>query len=872
MINRFWVFITKVLLSLRYRIRIVGLDKIVSRGKRGILLLPNHPALIDPVILLAHLYPALKPRPLADRHQINRPLIRRLAERMGAIPIEDIAVDGTGSAGRIRDTIENCSNVLKSGGNVLLYPSGKILRSRYEDIGANSAAETIIRSVPEARIVLVRTEGLWGSSFSWSSGRKPSVAAALRRGLLHLLLSAFVFMPKRDVSIELHEPEDIPRGKPRVEINRYIERFYNTGAPANTYIPYTPFEAGGSRRVPEPRRQTIHGDPADVPEDIRNCVYDRIEEISEVAAFRDDSVLSADLGMDSLAMADLLVFLQSEYAYPSNSFESIHTVGDVLLAAAGLAVAAAEPVEPPPAVWTEKPAAPALPAGMTDMTVPQAFLHQARRNPKQALIADEVSGVKTYRDIVLACMVLEREIRRLPGDRVGIMMPASATATILYMASLCAGKTPAMINWTLGRKLVSSCIEIASVKAILTSGALVSKLKERGMAFDDIEDQFRYVEEMAGGIGRPRKLFALAASRLNWSRLDRMAADCPKHAAVLFTSGSETAPKAVPLTHRNILSNIADVYECFSISSRDCLVGILPPFHSFGLSITTILPLALSLRSVYTPDPTAGGRIAAIIGAYEGTIIAGTPSFLAGILRSGTPQQLSCLRLAVSGAEKCPKSLYDRIARTCPDITVMEGYGATECSPIISVNHEDDARPGTIGRLMRSLRHTLVDPETGDTRRGRGLLLVRGPSVFEGYLGEAPDPFVERDGYRWYETGDLVEIDKEGILTFSGRIKRFVKVGGEMVSLPAIEAALRPHLTHPSDKGPAFAVIAAEGDKRPKIILVSTRDIEKDRANGLIRTEGLSSLCKLSSVLRVDELPLLGSGKTDYRSLRKMIG
>jgi len=871
MVNAAWGFIVKAILLLRYRVRIAGLEKIVARGRKGILLLPNHPALIDPVILTAHLYNALHPRPLADRRQTDRPLIGYLAERTGAIPIEDMTIEGTEAAGSVRDTIDKCIESLRRKENIILYPAGRILRSRNEEIGANSAVKSIIENVPEARIVLAHTRGLWGSSFGWASGHEPSVLSALGKGLLNLLASGIIFMPKREVTIELHEPADFPRDKSRTEINRYLEHHYNSDPSPNTYVPCTPFETGGTRTMPEPRREIIHGDPADVPDEIRNRIFRYLGEAAGTSGFNDDSILSTDLGMDSLMMADLLVFLQSEYNYPSNSFEGIQTVGDVLLAASGKSGESSEPLEPPPPTWTRKRPVPALPENIQEMNIPQAFLYQANRRPACSIIADQASGVKTCADMVLCCTVLKNHIRKLPGHRIGIMMPASCAGNMLFLSTLLAGKTPAMINWTLGRRQVESCMDTAGVEVILTSGSLVEKLRKRNIEFDGVKNKFVCIEDIAASIGWIEKFRAFLESRLNRSGLQKSAEDCPDQAVILFTSGSEAAPKAVPLTHKNILSNIRDVFECFSVTSDDCLVGILPTFHSFGLTITTVLPLVLGVRCVYSPDPTAGGRTAAIIGAYEGTILAGTPAFLNGIIRSGDARQLSSLRIAVSGAEKCPDSLFQRIDKKCPEITVMEGYGATECSPIISANHEDDARRGTIGKIMSSLDYRLLDPDTGRKCNDRGKLLVSGPSVFAGYLSGRPDPFVELDGCKWYDTGDIVEVDSEGIFRFSGRLKRFVKIGGEMVSLPAIEAVLAPHLTDPSDKGPAFAVTSKETDKRPEIVLVTTRPIEKQEANNLVAAAGLSSIHRITRVTDIDRLPLLGNGKTDYRALKSMV-
>jgi long-chain-fatty-acid--[acyl-carrier-protein] ligase len=278
------------------------------------------------------------------------------------------------------------------------------------------------------------------------------------------------------------------------------------------------------------------------------------------------------------------------------------------------------------------------------------------------------------------------------------------------------------------------------------------------------------------------------------------------------------------------------------------------------------------LPTVYHPDPTEAGMIARLVEAYRVSVLVGTPTFLNGILRASSRSQLATLRLAVTGAEKCPERVYDTLADLCPQATVLEGYGVTECSPIISLNEPADPRRGTIGRPLQSVEHAVVDVETGvRAAPGRqGMLLVRGPNVFHGYVNyEGDQPFVEFEGARWYRTGDLVSEDESGVLTFRGRLKRFTKLGGEMISLPAIEAVLTVHYPPADDGGPVVAVEATPDDEHPEIVLFTMIDIERETVNGHLREAGLSPLHNVRRVIRVDAIPVLGTGKTDYRSLRE---
>jgi long-chain-fatty-acid--[acyl-carrier-protein] ligase len=344
---------------------------------------------------------------------------------------------------------------------------------------------------------------------------------------------------------------------------------------------------------------------------------------------------------------------------------------------------------------------------------------------------------------------------------------------------------------------------------------------------------------------------------------------------VLFTSGSENLPKAVPLTHANLLANLRDICAVFRFGKEDRLIGILPPFHSFGLTATLLLPVCTGVPVVYHPNPTEGAMLARLIEAYGVTLLVGTPTFLAGILRAVQGSELRTLRAAISGAEKCPAQLRETIQRVCPQLKVIEGYGITECSPVVSLGDDDKPLAGTIGKVLPSVEFVVVDMETGlgVAPGATGMLWVRGPSVFGGYLNyEGPSPFVEREGKQWYQTGDLVTGDAAGVLTFAGRLKRFVKLGGEMISLPAIEEVLARHYVKTTDADPVLAVEASAAELNPELVLFTVRDLDREEVNTLIKAAGLSSLHNIRVIRKLDKIPTLGTGKIDYRALRTAPG
>jgi len=869
MLDAILCYLVQILLWLRYRVRMPGRTAVVCRGARRILFLPNHPALIDPILVMANLRVPFAPRALADKDQIDRFFVRWLARRSGVYPLPDLRTYGPAVRPEVEAAIQQCVDELRRGENLLLYPAGHVYRTRFEDLRGNSAVETILRAVPDVRVVLVRTRGLWGSSFSLASGRVPNVARNLVRLAGCLLQNLLFFTPRRDVTIELCEVSDLPRAADRNELNAYLERFYNADAPPALYVPYTRWECGGPRALPDPPLGHLSGSPAAVPETTRQLVAAHLCELVGADTFRDDDRLAQDLGLDSLAKAELMLWLGREFGFPQDDVDALQTVGDVMLAARGQAVVArAVEIRSAPAAWFAKRSdrRAAIPPGST---ITEVFLAQARHGPGRVVVADQLRGVRTYRDLVTAILVLRPMIAELPGERVGIMLPASVAAGITYLAALFAGKVPVMVNWTTGVRNLAHALEVTGVRRILTSGALAARIESQGTDLGGLKERFLFLEVFAKQISTGAKVRAAVQARTSWAALDR--APVPEVAVVLLTSGSETLPKAVPLTHANLLANIRDILGIYTVHDRDCLIGFLPPFHSFGLTVTLLLPLLAGVRAVYHPNPTEAWVLARLIREYRATLLCGTPTFLGGIVRAASGDDLASLRLAVTGAEQCPPRVYEALAERCPRAVILEGYGITECSPVVAANREDDSQPGTIGRVLPSFEHALVDVDTWRAVRPgeTGMLLVRGPCVFPGYLGaDAASPFVEFAGKQWYRTGDLVSEDADGVLTFRGRLKRFVKLGGEMVSLPAIEAVLERHYATDADEGPVIAVEATPSEEQPEIVLFATRDVDRQTVNRQIRDAGLSPLHNVARVIRVEQIPVLGTGKTDYRALR----
>jgi long-chain-fatty-acid--[acyl-carrier-protein] ligase len=852
-------------------VEVRGLKEIRARGTARVIFLPSHLALIDPAILMVVLDRGFHPRALGDEYQISRPIIGPLARLFGARSLPNMERQGLSVMDATRQALAETIAGVRAGDSLLFYPSGRLRQQHLEEIRAASGTEVLVKAVPEARVVLVRQTGLWGSSFSMAfTGRMPNAVATAWRGLKRLLLNGVLFMPRRNVLIEFVEPADFPRQESRMVINRYLEEFYNARAPRNTYVPYGFWEKGGVRELLDPEVPRVAGDPSEAPEATRRIVLDKMSLLTGRANVQLTDKLAQDLGLDSLATAELVLWIEKEFGFSGGTPESLETVGDVVLAASGKGISAIEsPLKVASAAWTSARGDRriAIPDGAT---ITEVFLDQASRRPGQVILADQTSGEVTFRRLVLALMLMVPSIRQLPGRYVGIMLPASVGAGLFYLATLFAGKTPVMINWTTGSRNLDHDLALLGVERVITAQALVSKLEAMGIDLSALSGRLVLAEDVRSRLTTTQKLSALVRSYVDWRALRGVVPT--DTAVVLFTSGSEALPKAVPLTHTNILTNLRDVLAAVRLEERDVLIGMLPPFHSFGIVVTTILPLCSGMRTVYHPNPTEAAMLARVIAAYGVTLMVGTPTFLNGIVRAARPGQLASLRFAVTGAEKCPDSVYQALARACPGATILEGYGITECSPIVSTTRPERAVPGSIGKPLDSVEWVVTSLETHvPVRRGEtGMLLVRGPSIFSGYLdytGESP--FVEWDGKTWYRTGDLVRANEGGWLFFEGRLKRFVKLGGEMISLPAIEAVLLPHFASDRDEGPPLAVDTVGPADSPEIAVFTVRPTSRDEVNRIVRDAGLSALYNVRQVIQVDSIPVLGTGKTDYRGLKE---
>jgi long-chain-fatty-acid--[acyl-carrier-protein] ligase len=872
--SAFWALL-RLLLSLRYRVRVQGRKQL--RGLKGpVIVFPNHPAYIDPAIVISALWPEVRLRPVLYEGlflkpgYFRTPLAYPLIRLLDALLIPDLTQPSARARARAEQAVASVIDGLGHGENFILWPAGHVERDGVERLRAARALTDILRAAPDANVILVRTTGLWGSMFSYAqTAQRPPLRGRLRAAIGYLLASLLLFMPRRrvDITVEILDRSKLPSLQ-RDQVNRWFESWYNTGGLAEpVYVPYHAVFGRRSYefpRAPETAALDVSKVTAETKAEVAHILEQRLGWPLAEAEQTSETTLD-QLGLDSLARMEITLAVEQRFGF--SGAQGPNTLGELWLLAQGLAEEA--PLQPAPPEWSRSPASDAPPEIRGD-TLLEAFVNQALAHPHDIAVADDLAGMLTYRRLLVGVLTLARRFAELPGQRVGLLLPASAACDMALLALHQGGKVPVLLNWTTGPSNLAHAARSMGLSHVVTSEGFLDRT---GVQVEGVE--YVYLEDLRQGISRGEQLRTLLGV---WLRPGRVRRRLPKSApddpaVILFTSGSEKAPKAVPLTQRNLLSNQRAALGILNLTRQDCVLGFLPAFHSFGLTLTGLLPLLAGLRVVRHPDPTAAATLARKIGAYRPTLLAGTPTFVSAILGRARPEQLASLRLVFVGAEKCPPALREHCARLVPGAQLLEGYGITECGPAVALNRPQANRPGTVGQPVPGVEVCVVDPETEERLPPSqvGELWVSGPSVFSGYLAyEGDSPFRQRQGRQWYVTGDLAEVDTGGFIRLCGRKKRFLKAAGEMISLPALEEPFSRRYP-PTEKGPRAAVEGVESEGGRRIVLFCTEPISLREANAVLHEEGFRGVMRLDEVRRLPAIPVLGTGKTDYRTLRTRI-
>lgn len=514
-------------------------------------------------------------------------------------------------------------------------------------------------------------------------------------------------------------------------------------------------------------------------------------------------------------------------------------------------------------------------------TLHRALVWTAHRRPFGFAMADRRRPRMKWSGVLLSAIFLARRLRGVWAgqEMVGILLPPSVPGAQVNFAAMLAGKVPVNLDYTASAEALASSAVQCNLQTILTARPLLDKIPLR------LRGKIVLIEEAAAAPGFAERMMALALWFLPGAFLEVILGDGKRKtmddlATVIFSSGSTGDPKGVPLSHSNIATNIEQAEQMFQLTRNDCLLGVLPFFHPFGYTMTLWLPAVLGIGAAYHPSPLDFAAVGELVRDYRVTLLVATPALLEGYVRHCSPEDFSSLQIVLSGGEKLP----ERLARVWEDrfgIRPLEGYGAVECSPVVAVNTRDfpapgfrraEARRGRRGHPLPGIRVRIVDPETREpvSPGAPGLLLVKGPNVMQGYLGQ-PERTAEvlRDG--WYDTGDIAAEDEDGFLAISDRLSCFSKIGGEMVPHAKVEERLQ-ELAGAAEQ--VFAVAGVpDGKKGERLVALHTLGpAELKAVLERLPQSGLPNLWlpRPNDFFAVEELPRLGTGKLDLRRVRAL--
>ena len=519
------------------------------------------------------------------------------------------------------------------------------------------------------------------------------------------------------------------------------------------------------------------------------------------------------------------------------------------------------------------------------------WLRRSKANLSKRSVVDALGADLSNAKMITAVLLFVKALKgRLSSQKnIGILLPSSSIGSIINLAILILGKRVVNLNYTLSSEGMTAALEKADIQTVISSEKFLEKLKGKGFDFSDtIGDRLLSVESVGASFGKVDKVISLLQAYLMPSKLIEMFyfadVDLDDVATVLFSSGSEGSPKGILLTHKNLLANIKQVSALLNFQDDDVILNSLPIFHSFGLTITTLLPLSEGITMVSAPDPTDALAIGKLTARYRATIMFGTATFFRLYTRNRKlhPLMFGSLRMIVAGAERLKPEIKTAF-REKFGIDIYEGYGATETSPVISVNMPDmldidTMKPvignklGTVGQAIPGTIVKIVDPDSmEELALGEdGHIIVGGTQVMSGYLDDQAktDEVIYLDGdIRYYLTGDKGHLDSDGFITIVDRYSRFAKIGGEMISLGSVEQSLADIF---ADEIAMCATAIDDAKKGEKIVLLYSGSLPQEEIIERVKSSDIIPLMRPSQYIELDELPKLGSGKIDFKGAKRL--
>jgi len=566
----------KFIFSLRYRVKISGLNELeghLSKKNAGALFLPNHSAQIDPLIMSIYFWPKYKIRPLAVEYVCRFPFFGALIRLVRGVSIPNF--DTSINQYKVKKAEESFATVvegLKNRDNFLIYPAGRLKGQPKEIIGGSSGVHDLIQKCPETEIILVRISGFYGSSFSKAFTKNPpDLGQTLKKNLLNLLKNGIFLIPRRNIYIEVEPaPVNLPKTGTKAEFNAFLENWYNRFRDDHGQIHENePLKLVSYRfwknDLPFPGVNLEKNGsltPIPISEDTRTKIYDELRKIIDKPniEIHPQMSLGADLSMDSLNVAELISFICRKFQLKARHIEPLETVQNAL----ELAEKAKDPsFFSPPISNTSFPDEKNRPAPFraSGDTFPEAFLHACKKMGKYIALSDEKSGNLSYNKCKKSIFVLAEYFSTLPEQRIAVLLPSTAATYIIVLALQFAGKTPVMLNWTLGPRHLEQAMQISEAKRVLTSWAFLEKLFF--VDFGSLVNQIEFLEDVKAKLNLKMKLHGLFRSICNAPKVKVSKDDA---AVILFTSGTEANPKGVPLSHKNMLSSHKAGYD-MAISS-----------------------------------------------------------------------------------------------------------------------------------------------------------------------------------------------------------------------------------------------------------------------------------------------------------------
>ncbi|MFY7842709.1 MAG: AMP-binding protein [Rhabdochlamydiaceae bacterium] len=889
--NHFLIIVSgllRIFLKLRYRISIKGLDEIKNGSllkQKGALFLSNHPAVIDPLIILSHLFSYFPLRPLGDSRFKKVPFIRYAMEKVRAFWVPDFSEASARHENHQVETIsDEIIEALNDGDNCLVYPSGCLKSQSEEMLGGASLAYQLWQKDPSLSIVMVRITGLWGSSFSrYLTGKTPDFFSILKKHIFTLLKNGVFFCPKREILIELEKITfSLDEKLSKVAFNDKLSAWFNDYKGQKqedvSLVSYAFWkEDHWKQSISYQKNQKENFSySSDLALQIKSKISSLIS--IPVDKIQDDMHLQTDLGLDSLNRAELVVYIDHVFDRPDIKADDIQTVKDAIVCAAGQEKKTFQNLifeTKELFIWPHEPAR-SDPRRPDSETLAQLFFQVCKSRGNEIACVDKSQGSLTYKELLIKVLILAKAYKSLEGRYVGVLLPSTLAAYMSILAVLLAGKVPVMLNWTIGRKALESIQNLKLYSSVITSKQFINKIRNNDLSI--FSQQWFFLEDLKKQITWKDKVYAILESFRSSDSLNKKIHHirAEDEAVILFTSGTESMPKGVPLTHKNILKNYQSIFDHgYGFDAQEIFYSFLPPFHSLGFSLTGLFPLLTGSKVVYSPDPNDTRGVLDDIIKYKPSLIASAPSFLRPIFTIAQRSQLSSIKTFFSGAEAAPPDLVKQIKDLGSDVKFIEGYGITECSPLVTLAPKDKPYKG-VGSPLPGVDIMIFDLEnqTPLSFDQVGEILICGENVFDGYLNESKTPFLILQDKKWYVSGDRGLLTEDGFLILKGRSKRFVKLGGEIVNLVALEEELNlmqmdQKLTiGESCKGPLFAVSHKVDESGAiSIVLYTPLNLSKELINSLLFERGFPKLAKFKEIIHLEEIPLTGTGKINYRLL-----